>query len=186
MWEKALDYIIPFFVALITGTGGMLLHKKKVKKIYYDMEDLILNKKVSRQMGIVNGILNVLWSKMKEDYANMILKNYKIDIISNIKCDERKSFFNATFDTKVPLMDKYEIEFRRNGIEQWEDHDIEARVNRMFAFVIEEFEKNFHPNKEEIVKLVMDEFKEHEERYKKLFTDLYNSAKCVYDEEGSG
>ena len=85
--------------------------------------------------------------------------------------------------TKVPLMDKYEIEFRRNGIDEWGEHDVIARVNRIFAFVMEEFEKNFDPKREDLVRTVMDAFKENEEKYKRLFTDLYNAAKHVDNEE---
>lgn len=183
MWKTAFDYIIPALAAGIAAAVSLLLHKYKVKKIHRDVADLVLNKKVSRQMGIVNGILNVLWMEMKDDYSKLIFTDYNIDIISDKKCDERKSFFMATFETKIPLMDKYEIEFRRNGIEEWEDYDISARVDRIFAFVTEEFEKNFCPNRKELVTKVMKSFRDHEARYKKLFTDLYNSARNVYEEE---
>ena len=91
-----IEYAIPSIVALSAGAGfGLLARRKKIHDIIdakekprkKENDDLLLEKKVFRQMGVVNGVLNVLWKVMKKDYADLVFKKYNIDIISDKKCD---------------------------------------------------------------------------------------------------
>ena len=182
-------YGIPVLIAFFSGGGtGWLTRQKKIKKLIDERcgecsykQIALTEEHVARRMSVAKGYLDLIWRDMKIEYAELVSKEYKIDIISDKKCDESKSFFLATYETKIPLMEKYENEFRRNGIELWEDHDVQSRAKRMFAFIAEEFEDNFRPKKKELSKKVVLGLNEKKDKYIMKLVELYNSARHVED-----